>query len=171
MTEWELRQHRCCFTGHRPEKLDRPEVVIIEGLKKEIRTAVADGFQTFISGMARGVDLWAAEIVLTLRGEGEAIRLICASPYRGFEARWSHNWQNRYRQIMEQADLVRFICPGYSRDCFQRRNEWMVNHSSRVIAVYNGGFGGTRNTVEYAQRHSVPVVNVPLKFNSNVLVK
>ena len=70
MTEQELRQHRCCFTGHRPEKLDKPEADVIEGLKKEIHTATADGFRTFISGMARGVDLWAAEIVLALRDEG-----------------------------------------------------------------------------------------------------
>lgn len=158
MTERELRQHRCCFTGHRPEKLEQPETVIVEALEKEIRTAIADGFQTFISGMARGVDLWAAEIVLAFRDEGAAVRLICASPYYGFENRWSWNWQERYRRVMERADLVRFICPAYSRDCFQRRNKWMVDHSARVIAVYNGQPGGTRNTVEYAQRHSVPLV-------------
>jgi len=171
MTEKELRQHRCCFTGHRPEKLNRSENEVIEGLKKEIRTAIADGFQTFISGMARGVDLWAAEIVLAFQDEGAAIRLICASPYRGFENRWSREWQERYRRVMERADLVRFICPEYSRDCFQRRNEWMVDRSARVIAVYNGGPGGTRNTVMYANRHNVPVINVSLKFNSDVLVK
>ena len=158
MTEQELRQHRRCFTGHRPEKLDKPEADVIEGLKKEIHTATADGFRTFISGMARGVDLWAAEIVLALRDEGAAIRLICASPYQGFENRWSREWQERYRRVMEQADLVRFICPGYSRDCFQRRNEWMVDHSARVIAAYNGQSGGTRNTVEYAKRCGVPLV-------------
>ena len=155
MRETELRQHRCCFTGHRPEKLGMPETEVVESLKKEIRTAIADGFQTFISGMARGVDLWAAEIVLALRDEGAAIRLICASPYKGFESRWSREWQQRYRQVMEQADLVRFICPGYSRDCFQRRNEWMVDRSARVIAAYNGEPGGTRNTVEYARRVGV----------------
>ena len=171
MTERELRQHRCCFTGHRPENLDKPEDDVIEGLKKEIRTATADGFRTFISGMARGVDLWAAEIVLALRDKGAEIRLICASPYRGFESRWSRDWQERYRRVMEQADLVRFICPGYSRDCFRRRNEWMVDHSARVIAAYNGGPGGTRNTVEYAIRHSVPVVYVPLGPNSNILIR
>ena len=157
MTEQELRQHRCCFTGHRPEKLDKPEAEVIEELKKEIRTAIADGFQTFISGMARGVDLWAVEIVLDLRANGAAIRLICASPYRGFEVRWSQDWQERYRRVMEQANLVRFICPSYSWDCFQRRNEWMIDHSARVIAVYNGGPGGTRNTVEYARGREVPV--------------
>ena len=132
-----------------------PETEVVESLKKEIRTAIADGFQTFISGMARGVDLWAAEIVLALRDEGAAVRLICASPYKGFESRWSRGWQQRYRQVMEQADLVRFICPGYSRDCFQRRNEWMVDRSARVIAAYNGEPGGTRNTVEYARRVGV----------------
>lgn len=171
MTEQELRQHRCCFTDHRPENLDRPEADVIEGLKKEIRTATADGFRTFISGMARGVDLWAAEIVLALRDKGAAIWLICASPYQGFEGRWSWEWREQYRRVMNRADLIRFICPGYSRDCFQRRNEWMVDHSARVIAAYNGGPGGTRNTVEYAMRHSVPVVYVPLGPNSDILIK
>lgn len=114
MSEWELRQHRCCFTGHRPEKLEMAENEVVERLKKEIRTAIADGFQTFISGMARGVDLWAAEIVLVLRDEGATIRLICASPYKGSESRWSREWQERYRKVMEKADLVRFICPTYS---------------------------------------------------------
>ena len=161
MTEQELRLHRCCFTGHRPERLEMRETEVISGLKKEIRQAIADGFQKFISGMARGVDLWAAEIVLTLRDEGAAIRLICASPYRGFENRWSWEWQKRYRRVMEQADLVRFICPRYSRDCFQKRNEWMIDHSARVIAVYNGQPSGTRNTIEYARRCNVPVILLP----------
>ncbi len=157
MTEKELRQHRCCFTGHRPEKLGMSEDEINERLKKEIRTAISDGFQTFISGMARGVDLWAAEIVLTLRDEGTAIRLVCASPYKGVERRWSREWQKRYCRVMEQADLVRFICPSYRWDCFQRRNEWMVDHSERVIAVFNGQAGGTQNTVEYAKVHGVQI--------------
>ena len=161
MLEQELRRHRCCFTGHRPERLRMSESEAVFSLKEEIRTAIADGFQTFISGVARGVDLWTAEVVLSLRDEGATVRLICASPYRGVESRWSREWQERYRRVMEQADLVRFICPGYSRDCFQRRNEWMVNHSVRVIAVYNGQPSGTRNTIEYARRCGVPVILLP----------
>lgn len=155
--ESELRQHRCCFTGHRPEKLNQPEKVVIAELEKAIRQAVADGFTTFISGMARGVDIWAAEIVLRLRSDGAPIRLICASPYEGFERSWSSEWQQRYRAIMESADLVRYICPGYSKACFQIRNEWMVNHSARVIAVFNGEKGGTKNTIDYANRTNVEV--------------
>ena len=114
----------------------------------------------FISGMARGVDIWAAEIVLRLRNEGQNVKLICASPYDGFERGWSAEWQRRYNVVLAAADLVRFICPGYSRACFQIRNEWMVDHSSLVIAVFNGQPGGTKNTIDYANRKSVPCRNI-----------
>ena len=61
---------------------------------------------------------------------------------------------------MKKADLKRFICVKYSKACFQIRNEWMVNHSSCVIAVYNGETGGTRNTIAYANKNKVEVLNV-----------
>ena len=48
MTEAEKRMHRVCFTGHRPEKLTRPDRAIKKDLEKEIRQAVADGLNVFI---------------------------------------------------------------------------------------------------------------------------
>lgn len=59
---------------------------------------------------------------------------------------------------MRRADIVKYVCKGYSRACFQIRNEWMVDHSKRVIAIYNGQPGGTKNTIEYAERVGVYVV-------------
>ena len=56
VTEAEMRLHRCCFTGHRPEKLRRPEKEVRVDLECEIRKAVLDGLNVFITGMARGVD-------------------------------------------------------------------------------------------------------------------
>lgn len=158
MTEAEKRLHRVCFTGHRPEKLSEPEAVVCRKLEDAIRSSVEDGYFVFISGMARGVDIWAAEIVLKEREKNSDIKLICASPYKGFERSWSSDWQKRYNDIMNAADLVRFICPEYSHACFQIRNEWMVDHCARVIAVYNGEKGGTRNTIEYAKKHSIELI-------------
>lgn len=54
MHEQELRQHRCCFTGHRPEKLNISEEQLCVRLGLEIDRAIEDGFTTFISGMAKG---------------------------------------------------------------------------------------------------------------------
>ena len=157
MTEAEKRSHRVCFTGHRPEKLTRFEWLIKRDLEKQIRQAVADGMNVFISGMARGVDIWAAEIVLKLRDAGQPVKLMCACPYDGFEQSWSKEWQERYSAILAAADYVKYVCPAYSRSCFQIRNEWMVNHSARVIAVFNNQPSGTMNTIEYAIRQNVPV--------------
>ena len=56
MTEEEKRLHRACFTGPRPEKLERMQWLIKHDLKKEILRAIDDGITVFISGMARGVD-------------------------------------------------------------------------------------------------------------------
>lgn len=123
MTEQEKSQHRYCFTEHRPEKLSCSETEVTSWLKKEIRPAIADGFITFILGMTRGVDIWAAEIVLRLRDEEKPIHPICASPFEGFERSRSEDWKSRYNDAMRRADIVKFFCPGYSRADFQIRNE------------------------------------------------
>lgn len=157
MTEVEKRQHRCCFTGHRPEKLTKTEREIKADLNAEIHLAIQAGFYVFITGMARGVDLWAAEIVLELRKKNKNLKLICAVPYEGFEDGWSQRWRQAYRDVLDEADFVRVIDRGYSPRVFQTRNEWMVDHAARVIAVFNGEAGGTRNTIGYAERRNVPV--------------
>lgn len=56
-TEEEKRLHRCCFSGHRLEKLEEPEEQIKVWLETQIRAAIASGFTTFISGCAMGVDI------------------------------------------------------------------------------------------------------------------
>lgn len=158
MSEVEKRRKRCCFTGHRPEKLKCDEATIKSALSCGIDAAIQDGYRTFISGMARGVDIWAAELVLERRVFDVSLHLICALPYLGFEQTWSKDWQVRYRTILRRADLVKAINPSFSRVVFQRRNEWMVDHSNRLIAVYNGSSGGTRNTIAYAKREKLEIV-------------
>lgn len=160
MTEQEKRMRRCCFTGHRPEKLAVDETTAEKMLEEAIRKSIIEGYRTFISGMARGIDIWAAQIVIKLKNEGADIHLICASPFEGFEDSWSSHWKEKYRTILKEADVVKYISPSYNRSCFQIRNEWMVDHSNRVIAFYNGEPGGTLNTINYAQRKNVEVINL-----------
>lgn len=110
--------------------------------------------------MARGIDLWAAEIVIEEREKNDNIHLVCVSPFNGFEMRWSEQDKTTYYSIMEQADLVKYISQHYYKACFQVRNEWMVDRVSRVIAAYNGTKGGTKNTIEYANRKEIFVENI-----------
>lgn len=160
MTEQEKRQKRCCFTGHRPEKLLASEAEIKRSLSRTIEAALTSGKRTFITGMARGTDIYAGELVLQYRDADPSIHLICALPHPDFEKRWSVHWQQRYHAILQRADLIREICPSFRMGSYQTRNEWMVDRSSLVIAVYNGESGGTKNTIEYAKAHGVEVIMI-----------
>lgn len=160
MADTEKRLRRVCFTGHRPEKLNLSEKEIKDKLRDAILKSVADGYTTFISGMARGVDMWAAEIVLEERKNNDIIKLICASPYEGFEKSWNFFERHRYKTILKKADYTKYVCERYSRQCFQLRNVWMVDHSARVIAAYNGKSGGTKNTIRYATSKNIEIDNI-----------
>ena len=148
---------RCSFTGHRPQKLVHSADEVIRGLEKEILESIASGYTTFITGMACGTDIWAGNIVLRLKETNPSIKLIAAVPFPGFADKWSADWKKKYLDLLNHADLVRTISPSYSEDVFQRRNRWMVDHSSRLIAVYNGTPGGTRNTICYAQSKGIDI--------------
>ncbi len=87
--------------GTSPRKADTHEKAIKKDLEKEIRQAVSDGLNVFITDMARGVDIWAAQIVLMLRDEGYDVKLMCACPYDGFERGWSQDWQRQYKDACD----------------------------------------------------------------------
>lgn len=160
MTKSELKLHRCCFTGHRPQKLRRSEEEIKADLETAIQQAITDGYTTFITGMAYGVDIWAGQIVVRLRKSNPDLHLVAAVPFQGFEDRWSSAYKQEYRVLLDQVNLVRYICPGYHVGAYQRRNEWMVDRSSRVIAVFNGEPSGTKNTIAYAEKKLVQIVHI-----------
>jgi len=66
----------------------------------------------------------------------------------------------RHISILKKADIVREISNHFFKSCYQKRNEWMVDRSNLVIAVFNGEPSGTKNTVIYAQRKGVEINNV-----------
>ena len=62
----------CCFTGPRPKNYPwgnekKCEAKIEERLKSAVQEAVKRGYRHFISGMAAGIDLFAAKIVVLMR--------------------------------------------------------------------------------------------------------
>ena len=140
-------KHACSFTGHRPERMNEPEERVIEWLKGQIKKAVEDGYTDFISGMQRGV-----------KEAGIDVRLLAASAFMGMEREWDVKWQERYDRIMAKADEVVFIGNTPGRVAFYRRNEWMIDHSSRLIAVYTGAPGGTKETISYAEKKGLSIV-------------
>ena len=150
----------CAFTGHRPKSFPwkyneaAPGCVLLkEVLAKQIKLLADRGVTDWLSGMAQGVDLWCAQIVLDLRKENPTLKLHCILPCKGQEDGWSASAQERYRSILEQANEVVYVGQEYSRDCMLKRNRYLVDHSSILLAVYSGTWrSGTGATVRYAQK-------------------
>lgn len=156
----------CAFTGHRPKNFPwkynetAPDCVLLKEILAEQIRALADrGVTDFFSGMAQGVDLWSSQIVLGLQKENPVLKLHCVLPCKGQDSKWPVSVQERYRSILAQANEIVYVGQEYSRDCMLKRNRWLVEHSSILLAVYNGSFrSGTGATVRYALKQSREVI-------------
>lgn len=152
----------CCFTGHRPENLswmrdedsDRTKK-LKKTLSLVIDTAIKDGYTDFYCGMARGIDTFAAEIVIEKAQKNKNIRLHAALPCPKQSMGWAESEKERFEKILGYAATRTIISPMYTDTCMLARNRFMVDNSQRVIAVWNGFFrGGTAYTVRYAKKES-----------------
>lgn len=149
--EQEMRRHRCCFAGHRPEKLMESKEKITAWLASQIDAAIADGYVTFMTGMAMGIDIWSGQLILARKVSNPSLHLIAVSPYPSFPSKWKDEWKLAYDVVWKGADHRVLISSSFTPDAFERRNHFLVDHASRLIACYNGEDGGTHRLITYAR--------------------
>ena len=97
------REHTCCFTGHRPERLpwgddenDSRCLAMKDRLDEALLRAYEEGYRHFVCGMARGADLYFCEAVLALRQAHGDVTLEAAIPY---QAQADRAYQQASRQF------------------------------------------------------------------------
>lgn len=161
----------CAFTGHRPQSLPwkydemAQECLLLKTtLTKEIEKLIDRNVTEFFSGLAQGVDIWAAQIVLALREKNPVLKLHCVLPCRDQAEKWDVLAQKCHRDILEQANSVICLSKSYHDGCMLDRNRYLVDHSSILLAVYNGGWrSGTGMTVRYAQKLGREIIRIDPK--------
>lgn len=157
------RSKTCCFTGHRPQFFpwggntgDPAAVKMLYALESEILQAIADGYTTFLYGGALGVDTWAAEIVLRLR-RNLPLTLMAVLPFPGYNADVT---ENSYRQTIGASDRILCVNPARRMAALAARDRYMIDHSSRLIAVYDERshiHSGTWRALCYAQEKQLNI--------------
>ena len=116
------------------------------------------GVTQFLSGMALGVDMWAAQMVVALRKRGHKVRLICVLPCETQADKWAEEYRECYFQLLENADEVLYTNTRYSSTCMYERNKYLALHTDYLLAVYDGvSKGGTAKTVRFAENRGIPV--------------
>lgn len=162
------KKKTCCFTGLRPQKLPFAEndaecVKLKNALYAKIRFLVEKrGVLHFISGMARGVDTFAAEAVLAVRDEFPSVELEAAVPCADQARLWKPADRERYLGIIGCCDVKTVLEERYTAGCMQRRNRYMVDNSDILIAVWDGSPGGTCSTVRYAEKRGKEILRIDL---------
>ena len=156
----------CCFTGHTIRKLKTDESKIKKQLMEKIEISIKEGFDTFITGMATGVDIYAGEIVVEIKQSNPEIKLIAAIPWEGQAEKWSDEWKERHTALLTHCDDVVIVNEGYKgyhRWFYHVRDRWMVDHSDRVIAFFKGTPGGTKYTIDYAVKKEKELIIIDEK--------
>ena len=130
-----------CVTGHRPAKLPWK-------YKKE-----GPDYDEYIESLACCVAEYIDDGYDHLKNEyGLNISLECAIPCPNQTMKWPPSEIARYNNILEKADKITLVNDHYFRACMLVRNDYMVDHSDLVLAIWNGEqTGGTWHTIQYAK--------------------
>ena len=137
---------------------------LTSALDNALEEAWAGGFRFFFSGAALGFDLLAAQAVLRLRRAHPDARLLLALPCPTQADRWSSQDRIIYRNILSAADHVVCVSPAYFEGCMQKRNRYMVDHSTLCLCYLRTCRGGTWYTVSYAYDQGLEIRNLALKL-------
>ncbi len=161
------REKTCCFTGHRAEKLPwrnderAPGCLRLKAALADVLSSLyAGGVRHFICGMATGADMYFGEAVCALREEHPDVMLEAAVPFQGQEQRWDERWRRRYFRLAESCDKITVLHSAYTPTCMRDRNQYMVDASGVLVAVYNGERGGTQSTMLYAMRQGLEIIEL-----------
>lgn len=165
-----------CISGHRPEKFGfyPPDAAMLTKRLKsmlylEMKDCLDGGYRTFIAGGSKGVDLWAAEIVIGWKNEGLPVSLITVLPYRSYGKSYTGLDIYHFNRTLENSDEVEYVGEEYTKSCMFRRNEFMVDCSSRLIAVVKDYKSGTGQTIRYAGRKGIDIRLIDINENAPLL--
>lgn len=155
-----INERSVAFTGHR---------FILFSEKSRLRMALVEiitecyhnGSRFFLSGMALGFDIIAAECVLELKNTFSDISLIAVIPFKNQSIRFNDTDKATYDYILCKADKIVVLSDVYFSACYLSRNDYLIKNSSAIIAYYDTlRKGGTAYTIHKAEKRRIPIYNL-----------
>lgn len=119
----------------------------------------SQGYSTFISSMAKGFDMLAAEAVLQARLAHPEIRLIAVIPFAG-DPRFTAQELERYHKIVEQADQNITLFSRYEKGVHLHCKDFMIQNADQFLCYYSGKPSETMYTIYHARRNRCRIINI-----------
>ena len=153
MTDFDILT-TCSFTGHRILKKDFDDKKLIEVIDRVIER----GYKTFLVGMAWGFDLKVFEILLTKKNKN--IDIIACVPCENQQIYYKNYEKEKYLEYIKKADKIVYVSKEYFDGCMQKRNRYMVDNSSNLVAYLYSNMGGTKNAVSYEEKQGKNIIYI-----------
>ena len=150
-----LKANTVCVSGHREIESD----LDIKKLEIIFENLINNGIDTFLIGMAIGFDTLCFQILEGFKNK-KNIKIIACVPCPSQPEKFSDKQKMEYYRLLSVADQKVVLSEEYTPSCMQKRNMYMVDNSACVVCYLNKNKGGTYNTVKYAEKKGVPVINV-----------
>lgn len=153
--------------GHRPLKIGGydPNNTTAKLVKKMLTSTIVrlykKGYTAMLNGMAVGADQYAVEVALACRAAGRCPGLkIVACVVKGQELKWPEEAQRKYYELLRKVDDVHVVCSTCENasQAMQLRNQFVVDHASMGIGVWDGSRGGVYNCLNYAAKNKLPIL-------------
>lgn len=154
-----------CFTGHRPEKLPTGAALdaLLRTLYFHINNAVKIGFTHFYTGLADGIDYYAADYLFRLREQNPSLTVIGIQPCSDYREFFQHSGYSLQHldEMLDGIDKL-IVLPGTrsEKGIFLKRNRYMVDHCSGIIAVCTNGRSGSMQTYRYAVKNGLAYCHI-----------
>lgn len=152
-----MREFIIAATGHRPNKLGGYTKAVSDRLQTLARNVIErESPDIVMSGMALGWDQAWVEAAIDL-----GVPFIAAVPFNNQSDKWPRPSRKRYHQLLDKAKLVYVVSQGgYAPEKLQIRNEYMVDASHKMAALWDGSQGGTFNCIRYAVKRGKPIIQL-----------
>lgn len=184
-----------CISGHRKNKIipymhdiayaPVTYSVVKLMLYRYVDMAVECGYDTFISGLAVGTDLWTAEYVVEKKKHNSRIKLVSMMPFLRHADFYSAHDKKILAEVERNSDFLvtvnenpdiiygKNVSENCSPNLYRDRNYCMVDRSSAVMAFYDNSqsFSGTSQTINYAYRNRRRIYSFGMKEIFDVIGK
>lgn len=151
-------------TGHRPDKLGGYNP------RNPVRVAMREAFKEYLLcligahlletgsidaevyvGMAQGWDTDCAEVCIAAQ-----VPFVACVPFDGQEKLWDSSARRLYKELLAKAKLVNVLghAPtgkNAATHLLHRRNAFIVENCSVIVAAFDGSPGGTAVTLNFAR--------------------
>ncbi len=145
----------CAVTGHRelPKDFNKKKLKII------FEKIIQSGYDTFLIGMALGFDTICFDILQKLK-KTKQLKIVACVPCISQSFRYNKEQKIQYDKMLELSDEKILISEDYTPYCMFKRNRYMVDNSSVLIAYVTRQKTGSSYTRNYAVKKQIPVIDV-----------